>query len=94
MAIRAPDTVVVRSGALSLRALLWRPHGPGPFPAVLFNHGSGHGQVGPSGEILHTIEELADTIAPVFVRHSYIFLFPLRRGTGLSQNQGKNSSDL
>jgi len=91
--IRAPDTVIVKSGALSLRALLWRPRGPGPFPAVLFNHGSGPGNVGPSGEILHTMEELAETLGPVFVRHGYVFLFPLRRGTGLSASQGKNSSD-
>ena len=36
-----PNTVVVRSGALQLRALLWRPSGKGPFPAVLFGHGRG-----------------------------------------------------
>ena len=35
-----PEQVVVRSGA-SLQALLWRPAGTGPFPAVLLNHGSG-----------------------------------------------------
>jgi hypothetical protein len=35
-----PDTVVVHSGALTLRAMLWRPRGSGPFPAVMFNHGS------------------------------------------------------
>ena len=45
-----PDTVVVQSGALTLRALLWRPHGRAPFPAVLFNHGSGHATgIDPSG---------------------------------------------
>jgi len=37
-----PDTIVVRSGELRLSGLLWRPEGRGPFPAVLFNHGSGH----------------------------------------------------
>ncbi len=35
-----PELIVVRSGDASLRALLWRPAGAGPFPAVL-NHGSG-----------------------------------------------------
>ena len=29
-----PEVVVVRSGDASLRALLWRPAGSGPFPAV------------------------------------------------------------
>ena len=37
-----PDTVEVHSGTLTLHALVWRPQGAGPFPAVLFNHGSGH----------------------------------------------------
>jgi len=32
---QAPDTVIVESGGLKLRALLWRPSGSGPFPAVL-----------------------------------------------------------
>ena len=40
-ALGTPDTVLVQSGALTLRGLLWRPSGRGPFPAVLFNHGSG-----------------------------------------------------
>ncbi|MGH7512104.1 MAG: hypothetical protein ACREOQ_04170 [Gemmatimonadales bacterium] len=33
--IAAPDTLTVTSGALALTALLWRPLGTGPFPAVL-----------------------------------------------------------
>ena len=36
----AHETVVVPSGALQLKAFLWRPKGTGPFPVVLFNHGS------------------------------------------------------
>src|SRR5262245_8061566 len=35
------DTVEVQSGALTLRGVLFRPPGAGPFPAVLFNHGAG-----------------------------------------------------
>jgi len=35
----ADQTVVVPSGNLRLKALLWKPNGPGPFPAVLFCHG-------------------------------------------------------
>lgn len=86
-----PDTVVVRTGALKLRALLWRPRGQGPFPAILFNHGSGHGALGAAGEI--TMERQAEILALVFVRHGYVFLYLLRRGTGLSASQGTNSSD-
>lgn len=89
-----PDTVVVRSGALTLRALLWRPRGTGPFPAVLFNHGSGQGEQAPSGDhYVRTMEWQAETIGPVFARHGYVFLFPLRRGTGLSADQGTSSTD-
>ena len=88
-----PDTVTVHSKGMALRALLWRPPGKGPFPAVLFNHGSGHGVLGPSGAIEHTMEWQAEAIAPAFVRHGYVFFAPLRRGTGLSADQGTNSSD-
>ncbi len=37
----APRTVEFSSGEVRLKAFLWKPTGPGPFPAVLFNHGSG-----------------------------------------------------
>ncbi|HWJ24817.1 MAG TPA: dienelactone hydrolase family protein [Gemmatimonadaceae bacterium] len=90
----APDTVVVRSGALTLRALLWRPDRGGPFPAVLFNHGSGHGIRAPSGDHdEHPMEWQAARLGPVFARHGYVFLYLFRRGTGLSADQGTNSSD-
>jgi len=36
-----PETVVVHDGSITLHALLWRPQGRGPFPAILCNHGSG-----------------------------------------------------
>src|SRR5947209_20530169 len=36
-----PQVVEFPSGTLHLRGYLWRPAGPGPFPAVLFSHGSG-----------------------------------------------------
>ena len=88
-----PDIVVVPSGALKLRALRWRPRGQGPFPAVLFNHGSGQGVLGPSGELEHTMEWQARVLGPVFARHGYVFLYLFRRGTGLSADQGESSSD-
>jgi len=36
-----PEDVLIHSGRITLHALLWRPQGRGPFPAILFNHGSG-----------------------------------------------------
>ena len=92
-ALGAPDTVIVHSGALTLHALLWRPVGAGPFPAVFFNHGSGHGIRAPSGDYdEHPMEWQAGVLGPVFARHGYLFFFLFRRGTGLSE-EGTNSSD-
>jgi Dipeptidyl aminopeptidases/acylaminoacyl-peptidases len=61
---------------------------------VLFNHGSGHGVRAPSGDYEERpMEWQATILGPVFARHGYVFLYPLRRGTGLSGDQGTNSSD-
>ena len=79
-----PDTVIVRSGALRLRGLFWRPVGQGPFPAVLFNHGSG-AQLEPNR---------ASLIGPLFARHGYAILYLFRRGAGLSAGQGTQSGAL
>jgi carboxymethylenebutenolidase len=73
-------------------ALFWRPQGRGPFPAVLFNHGSGRtpedlARLGP-------YEAQADILGPVFARHGYEFLYLFRRGVGLSADQGANAIDL
>jgi len=81
-----PDTVVVQSGALRLRALLFRPEGRGPFPAVLFNHGSGPADA--------PLAPQRTALGPLFARHGYVFLFLFRRGSGLSASEGANSFDL
>jgi len=80
----APETVVVPDGSLTLHALMWRPEGNGPFPAVLFNHGSG-----PNPE-----PEKPAALGPVFARYGYAFLFLYRRGSGLSSDQGKSAEEL
>lgn len=70
------DTVTFSSGELTLTGVLWRPSGEGPFPAVLFNHGSG--------------EDYSDQIAalgPVFTGRGYVLFWPYRRGHGLSTDQ-------
>ena len=74
-----PEMVVVRSGDASLRALLWRPAGSGPFPAVLLNHGSGRTRE--ELERLGPYEQQAEAIGPVFARHGYVFMYlvPARR---------------
>ena len=84
--------VVVRNGSATLHALLWRPQGRGPFPAVLFNHGSGRtpedlARLGP-------YEPQAEILGPVFARHGYEFMYLFRRGVGLSADQGVSAIDL
>jgi dienelactone hydrolase len=90
-----PDTVVVQSGALKLRALLWRPRGRGRFPGVLFNHGSGPAKGTEAGRLDQRVfEQQASALGPVFASHGYVFLFLYRRGAGLSDGQGTFSGDL
>jgi carboxymethylenebutenolidase len=87
-----PPEIVVPSGALRLKALLWLPENGGPFPAVLFNHGSGSSdamQTGPS-----VITEAAERLGPIFVKHGYAFLYLFRRGQGLSADQGDFMQEL
>jgi dienelactone hydrolase len=88
---RAPDTVVVPSGTLKLQGLLFRPAGRGPFPAVLFNHGSGHAR-GSSGA--RPDQRHPELLGPVFARHGYLFLYLYRRGDGLSAGQGMAAGDV
>ena len=88
----APETVVVPSGKLRLKAFLWKPSGLGPFPAVLFCHGSG------GADAAHTaglpISEAAEKLAPLFLKHGYAFLYLFRRGQGLSADQGPFMQDI
>jgi carboxymethylenebutenolidase len=83
----APETVVVPSGKLRLKAFLWKPSEAGPFPAVLFCHGSGGADAGHTAGLLMT--EAAEKLAPVFLKHGYAFLYLFRRGQGPSANQGE-----
>jgi carboxymethylenebutenolidase len=91
-ASRGPESVIVHNGSVTLHALLWRPLGRGPFPAVLLNHGSGRTRE--ELQRLGPYEKQADLLGPVFARHGYVFLFLFRRGVGLSADQGTNAIDL
>ena len=66
------EDVTFKSGDLELKGWLWRPAGAGPFPAVLWNHGSSK-----DGE-----QTYYPGIWPVFVRAGYVFFVPFRRGQG------------
>ena len=87
-----PETVVVPSGKLHLKAFLWKPNRPGPFPAVLFCHGSGGADAGHTAGL--PITEAAEKLAPLFLKHGYAFLYLFRRGQGLSADQGAFMQDI
>jgi dienelactone hydrolase len=87
-----PESVVIRSGSATLHAVLWRPQGRGPFPAILLNHGSG--RTSEELQRLGPYERNAETLGPVFVRHGYAFLYLYRRGVGSSTDQGANAVEL
>jgi carboxymethylenebutenolidase len=87
-----PESVVIRSSSATLHAMLWRPPGRGPFPAILLNHGSG--RTSEDLQRLGPYERNAETLGPVFARHGYVFLYLYRRGVGPSTDQGANAVDL
>ena len=88
----APQIVEVPSGSLHLKGYLWKPAGSGLFPAVLFNHGSGGDDAQHSAGL--TMADTAAILAPVFLRHGYVFFYLCRRGQGLSADQGPFPQDL
>jgi carboxymethylenebutenolidase len=67
-----PDSITFTSGDLALKGFIWKPEGPGPFPAILWNHGA------------EKLPGTADSVAPYFASRGYVFLVPHRRGHGHS----------
>lgn len=77
--LRAADIVSFQSGNLTLYGVLYKPEGAGPFPAVLYNHGSAAGMLN---------NEAFEALGPVFAKRGWIFFAPYRRGQGLSASAG------
>ena len=75
----ASEIVTFQSGGLALKGALYKPEGVGPFPAVVYNHGSAAGMLS---------QQAFDALGPVFVRHGWVFFGPYRRGQGLSTKAG------
>jgi dienelactone hydrolase len=88
----APQIVDVPNGTIHLKAYFWKPAGSGPFPAILFNHGSGGDD--PQHTAGRTMAQAASDLAPVFLKHGYAFFYLCRRGQGLSGDQGPFTQDL
>jgi len=79
VAAPASEIVTFPSGSLMLHGVLFKPQGTGPFPAVVYNHGSAAGMLS---------QEAFDALGPVFVRQHWILFGPYRRGQGLSAEAG------
>ena len=70
------SNVFYQSGNLKIEAYLFKPSGDGPFPVIVYNHGSREG---------HERQEVTFAyIAEVFVPAGYAVLVPERRGYGRS----------
>ena len=59
---RASEQVEIKAGNVSLRATLFRPSGPGPFPAVVALHGCS-GLAGRRGPIDARFQDWGDRLA-------------------------------
>lgn len=71
----APEEVVFPAGGRQLHGFLWKPEGVGPFPAILWNHGS---EKRPGSE---------PPLANFYTSHGYVFFVPHRRGQGRSPGE-------
>jgi len=71
----APTEVNFSSGTLTLHGFLYKPEGKGPFPAILWNHGS------------ERRPGWLPELAPFFTGHGYILFIPHRRGQGRSPGE-------
>lgn len=84
MASMAAEEITFTNGPLTLRGVLYKPTGPGPFPAVLYNHGSAPGMLN---------SQAFEAIGPRFAAHGWVFFAPYRRGQGLSVHAGPYIGD-
>lgn len=76
MAAPQGERVTFESDGNTLVGFLYRPDGPGPHPALIWNHGSeANPERGPQ----------FDRIASIFVPAGYVVFTPQRRGHGSSQ---------
>src|SRR5256712_13928311 len=69
------ETVTFPSGEITLHGVLYKPEGTGPFPAVIYNHGSAPGMMS---------KEAFAALGPVLASHGWVFFGPYRRWEGRS----------
>jgi len=74
----AKQRIAFKSHGLMLTGFLLRPDSPGPFPAIVWNHGS---EKNPGGG------PQFDTVGGIFVPHGYVVFAPIRRGHQMSEGR-------
>jgi carboxymethylenebutenolidase len=74
--------IIFPSGSHTLHGFLFKPAGDGPFPAILWNHGS--------ERLPGRLQPLAD----FFTGKGYVFFIPHRRGQGRSSDAGPYVMDV
>jgi len=77
-ALAAPEIVSFQENP-TLRGVLYKPDGPGPFPGLIYNHGSAPGMLN---------QQAFDALGPLFASRGWVFFAPYRRGQGLSATAG------
>ena len=68
----------------TLRGTLYTPQGAGPFPALIYNHGSAPGNVN---------DVAFEELGPLFAARGWVFFAPHRHGQGLSFAAGPYVAD-
>lgn len=79
-----PEVVAFPSGTLTLHGVVYKPEGAGPFPALLYNHGSAPGMLS---------KDAFDALGPFFASRGWVLFGPFRRGQGLSASAGPYIGD-
>jgi dipeptidyl aminopeptidase/acylaminoacyl peptidase len=77
-----PELVEFRAGARTLHGWIYKPPGPGRFPAIVFNHGS------------EPLPGWKPDQAEFYVAHGFVLFLPHRRGQGRSQDAGPSINTL
>lgn len=89
---RIPTTFLENGEPVELEVVMFKPFGAGPFPTVMFNHGSTGDGSDPS---LFTVTTYSETVAKFFTDRGWMVAFPQRRGRGQSDglyDEGFNAS--
>lgn len=77
--VRAPTPYVEGGAPIELEVVLYTPPGAGPFPTVMFNHGSTGDGSNPS---LFDDTFTSEAVARFFAERGWLTAFPQRRGRG------------